>query len=64
MSAYAPKRRQYGKWYASTIHREAPREVVAEWLRTIRRQDGTAEAIRFRDWLLWLGTYPVIFHKR
>lgn len=63
MLPYVPARAQYRAWYTSTIHRPlgrcAGRSHLSGWLRVIRRQDGSAEAKRFRDWLHWLGTYPV-----
>jgi len=56
---YAPRRRMYGEWASRSIWHPVTRETVAACLLIIRRQDGAHEAREFRNYLLWLGTYPV-----
>ena len=60
--AYVPARPVYRAWIVDWMHDgrwSSPRIWLAYQLRRIRAEVSTGEARRFRDYLLWLGCYPV-----
>jgi hypothetical protein len=64
MFEYVPKDQTYYRWmvdwlYEGDIRWSSPRKNLAYQLRVIRKLDGNDEAAKFRDWLLWIGSYPV-----
>lgn len=61
---YAPAEKRFGDWAFRTIHHGATRESVAEQAKIIRTRHGNREARDYLDYLLWLGTYPVIGSAR
>ena len=56
---YKPATKQIGDIASGTIHRNINREDLALCLRRIHKDYGVVEAREFRNYLLWLGTYPI-----
>ena len=60
---YAPARKGYVAAAVDWLHGperwSSPRKHLATQLRQIRSADGCHEATEFRNYLLWLGVYPV-----
>ena len=64
---YAPKRRAYRSWIdrwhvlgrPGRVSTPEDRDLLASQLRVIRNEDGNHEAREFRNYLLWIGIYPV-----
>ena len=64
MVAYTPARNVYSAWLADWLNNGPERWSSARYhlshqLRVIRQFDGNGEARRYRDWLIWVGCYPV-----
>lgn len=55
---YTPKRAEYGKWLGQAIMIRPCRRIVMYWLKQMRKRDGLSEAYKFRDWLIYVGSYP------
>ena len=64
---YAPARKHYHSWAADWIYASdrwsSPRHHLANQLRRIKAEEGRHEAREFRNYLLWLGVYPVRLRK-
>lgn len=64
---YRPARKVYGQWATDWMRRYGSggwpncynRPHLASQLLSIRKDHGSKEAIEFRNYLLWLGVYPV-----
>ena len=64
---YAPARKLYGQWAVDWMYCgekwSTPRYHLAHQLRRIRQAEGRHEEREFRDYLFWLGVYPVALAK-
>lgn len=61
---YRPANKKYrDSWAAHYICRPATRSLVAKQMRDIRAAYGANEALEFRNYLLWLGVFPVRLRK-
>ncbi len=60
---YAPARKMYGQWAVDWLQCSdkwsSARYHLCHQLRRIRQADGRREAMEFRNYLFWLGVYPV-----
>ena len=60
---YRPPNKGIGQWTIDWLHCAArwtsPRYYLSQQLRYIRDAHGAREAKEFRNYLLWLGVYPV-----
>ena len=63
---YRPAHRLYGQWAVNWLHShyDRKRHVLAQQLVLIRREHGSQEAREYRNYLLWLGCYPVRIRPR
>jgi hypothetical protein len=65
---YHPAKKVYGQWAVDWLHGwdrwTTPRHHLAVQLQAIRKEYGSHEAIEFRNYLLWLGVYPVKVRPR
>jgi hypothetical protein len=55
---YAPKDKLFSTWAATWISRPGTRWLLSQQLYDIRQRFGPAEALEYRNYLLWLGCYP------
>ena len=60
---YRPAKKVYMDWAFSTIYRPLSRAECAQKLNLVRHTSGRKEQREFRNYLLWLGTYPVSIKK-
>lgn len=59
---YTPPNKGIAAWSIDWLHGflgTSPRYHLAQQLRYIHRAHGAHEAKEFRDYLLWIGVYPV-----
>jgi hypothetical protein len=57
-----PPKKIYNPWIGSWIQNlggNSPRYRLSQELKHIRRSDDHKQAAHFRNWLLWIGCYPV-----
>lgn len=59
MKPYTPKSRIGGAILTYGIQGCLNRESLAPMLRKLRKAEGLIAARNCRDWLIWLGGYPV-----
>lgn len=59
MSPYTPRSRIGGLILTLAIEGVLSRENLARMLRKLQREEGPKATRQCRDWLIWIGGYPV-----
>jgi len=66
---YRPASNVYSQWALTWLYRgqsawSRNRSMLASQLLQIRREHGAGQAVEFRNYMLWLGTYPIRLRTR